>query len=189
MKERMPPLTDAQMDDAQRQAAAALVAGPRKGVFGPFIPLMRSPELLDRLQRVGEHLRFGSSIAPKLNELAMLITARHVTNQFEWAVHHPNALKLGIAPATLAAIEEGRAPAGLPEDEQLVHDFCTELLSTYHVGDATYERALRALGERGIMDLVGTVGYFVAICMAMNVAGTPAPASGVRPLQPLATRR
>ena len=189
MIERMPPLADADMDDAQRQAAAALIAGPRKGVFGPFIPLMRSPELMDRLQRVGEHLRFGSSVAPKLNELAMLVTARHLTNQFEWAVHHPNAIKLGVAPATLQAIAEGRAPQGMPEDEQLVHDFCTELLSTHHVSDATYARALRALGERGIMDLVGTVGYFVAICLAMNVAGTPAPATSVPPLEPLATRR
>ena len=188
MKERMPPLTDAQMDDAQREAAAALIAGPRKGVFGPFIPLMRSPALLDRMQRVGEHLRFGSSIPPKLNELAMLVTARHVTNQFEWAVHHPTAIKLGVAPATLQAIEQGRTPVGMPEDEQVVHDFCTELLSTYQVGDETYARALRAFGERGIMDLVGTVGYFVAICMAMNVAGTPAPASPVPPLQPLPTR-
>jgi 4-carboxymuconolactone decarboxylase len=189
MKDRMPPLTEAQMDDAQRTAAAALIAGPRKGVFGPFVPLMRSPELMDRLQRVGEYLRFGNTIPAKLNELAMLITARHLTNQFEWAVHHPNAIKLGVARATLDEIEQGRTPVGLPEDEEVVYDFCTELLSTHHVTDATYERALRAFGERGVMDLVGTVGYFIAICLAMNVAGTPAPNTGVPPLAPLPTRR
>lgn len=188
MKDRMPPLADAQMDDAQRKAAAALIAGPRKGVFGPFVPLMRSPDLMDRLQRVGEYLRFGNSIPAKLNEFAMLIVARHVTNQFEWAVHHPNAVKAGVARATLDLIEQGRDPVGMPEDEELVYDFCTEILSKYQVSDATYARALKAFGERGIMDLVGTVGYFVAICMAMNVAGTPAPASDVPPLVP-PTRR
>jgi 4-carboxymuconolactone decarboxylase len=188
MKDRMPPLTDDQMDDAQRRAAAALVAGPRKGVFGPFVPLMRSPELLDRMQRVGEYLRFGNSLPPKLNELAMLLVARHTTNQFEWAVHHPNAVKAGVARATLDLIEQGRDPVGMPEDEEMVCDFCTELLRGFQVSDATYARVLKAFGERGIMDLVGTVGYFVAICMAMNVAGTPAPESDVPPLVPL-TRR
>jgi 4-carboxymuconolactone decarboxylase len=182
MIDRMPPLATEKMNDAQKKAAADLIAGPRKGVFGPFIPLMRSPELMDRLQRVGEYLRFGNSIPAKLNEFAMLIVARHVTNQFEWAVHHPNAIKEGVARATLDLIEQGRDPVGMPEDEELVYDFCTELLSKYHVTDATYARALKALGERGIMDLVGTVGYFVAICMAMNVAGTPAPKSDVPPL-------
>ena len=187
MKNRMPPLADGEMDDAQRAASAALIAGPRKGVFGPFIPLMRSPELMDRMQRVGEYLRFGNSIPAKLNELAMLIVARHVTNQFEWAVHHPNAIKAGVARATLDMIEQGRAPVGMPEDEELVYDFCNELLSGYQVMDATYARALKAFGERGVMDLVGTVGYFVAICMAMNVAGTPAPEGTVPPLVPLTT--
>jgi 4-carboxymuconolactone decarboxylase len=186
MNDRMPPLAESQMDEAQRKATAALIAGPRKAVFGPFIPLMRSPDLLDRLQRVGEYLRFGSSIPPKLNEFAMLLVARHVSNQFEWAVHHPSAIKAGIARATLDLIEQGRYPVGMPEDEELVYDFCTELLSKHHVCDATYARALKAFGERGIMDLVGTVGYFVAICMVMNVAGTPAPASDVPPLVPLA---
>lgn len=188
MKDRMPPLAPEAMNDAQRKAAEALIAGPRKAVIGPFIPLLRSPELMDRLQRVGEYLRFGSSIPAKLNELAMLLTARHTTNQFEWAVHHPIAIKAGVAHATLDLIEQGRDPVGLAEDEELVFHFCTELLSTHHVSDATYARALEAFGERGVMDLVGTVGYFVAICMAMNVAGTPAPASEVPALVPLARR-
>lgn len=182
MKDRMPPLEPGQMDDAQRKAAEALMAGPRKGVFGPFIPLMRSPELMDRLQRVGEYLRFGSAVPGRLNEFAMCVVARHWTNQFEWAVHYPLAAKAGVAKATLDALGEGRRPDGMAEDETLVHDFLAELLATHGVSDATYATARDALGEQGVIDLLGLAGYFAALCMVMNVARTPAPTSDVAPL-------
>lgn len=182
MKDRMPPLADTDMNDAQRAAAAALIAGPRKGVFGPFIPLMRSPELLDRLQRVGEYLRFGSSVPGKLNELAMCVVARHWTNQFEWAIHYPLAAKAGVARSTLDALAEGRRPDDMARDEALVHDFLAELLATRGVSDATYARAREGLGEQGVIDLVGLAGFFAALCMVMNVAHTPAPQGDVAPL-------
>jgi 4-carboxymuconolactone decarboxylase len=182
MNERMPPLADGQMNDAQRKAAAELIAGPRKGVFGPFIPLMRSPELMDRMQRVGEYLRFNSSIPATLNEFAMCIAARHTTNHFEWAVHYPNALKGGVAKQALDAIGEGRHPHGLPADEALVHDFSTELLRTHGVSDATYARAVERFGEQGVIDLTGLLGYFITVCLVMNVAHAPAPRSDAPPL-------
>lgn len=182
MKERLPLLTDAQMNEAQRKAAAELIAGPRKAVIGPFIPLLYSPELMDRFQRVGEYLRFGSTVPAKLNELAMCITARHTTNHFEWAVHYPNAVKLGVAREALDALGEGRIPRGLAEDEALVFDFVSELLARNGVCDATYERALKHFGEQGLVELVGLVGYFIAICLVMNVAHTPAPKSEAPPL-------
>ena len=185
MIDRMPPMNPADMNEAQRKAAADLASGPRKGVFGPFIPLLRSPDLMDRMQRVGEYLRFGNSIPTKLNEFAMLITARHLMNQFEWAVHYPIAVKAGVAGETLDALARGERHAGMDADEALVHDFVTELLSTYFVRDATYAKARARFDERGIVDLVGTVGYFLGICLVMNVAQTPAPASGVTPLPPL----
>jgi 4-carboxymuconolactone decarboxylase len=175
MIDRMPPMNPAAMNEAQKKAAADLAAGPRKGVFGPFVPLLRSPELMDRMQRVGEYLRFGNSIPAKLNELAILITAHHVTNEFEWAVHYPLALKAGVSRDTLDAIGTGRTPGAMPADEALVHALVTELLDTHFVSDATYARALKEFGERGIVDLVGTVGYFLAICLVMNTAQTPAP--------------
>lgn len=183
MTDRMPPLDAAQMNAAQRKAAAALIAGPRKAVVGPFIALLRSPELMDRMQRVGEYLRFESTIAQRLNELAILITARHVSNQFEWAIHHPLALKAGVARATLDALELRARPDTMAEDEAVVHDFVVELLRTNAVCDATYARALRLFAEAGIVDLTATVGYFVTVCLVMNVAGTPAPASEVRALK------
>ena len=182
MKDRMPPIEPGAMNEAQRGAAEALIAGPRKGVFGPFIALLRSPDLMDRLQRVGEYLRFSSSVPAKLNEFAMCITARRWTNQFEWAVHYPLAVKAGVSQAALDAIAQGRQPSPLPEDEALVHDFLGELFATHGVSDATYDRARERLGEQGIVDLTGLAGYFAAVCMVMNVAHTPAPSSDVAPL-------
>lgn len=175
MIDRMPPLDPAAMDDAQRKAADALIRGPRKGVFGPFIPLLRSPELMDRMQRVGEYLRFDNAIPARLNELAIAITAHHVQNAFEWAVHRPLAAKHGVGESALDAIGRGERPAGMPADDALVHDFVLELLRTNFVSDALYEAARSRFGERGVVDLVATVGYFVAISLVMNVAGTPAP--------------
>ncbi len=185
MNDRMPPLAESAMNDAQRKAAAALIAGPRKGVFGPFIPLMRSPDLMDRIQRVGEYLRFNSSIPPKLNEFAMLIVARHVTNQFEWVVHHPLAIKAGVARETVEAVGEGRRPSSMAPDEASIHDFCVELLVHHGVSDATYASARERFGEQGLIDLVGLVGYFLGVCLVMNVAHTPPPASEVAPLAAL----
>jgi 4-carboxymuconolactone decarboxylase len=182
MSDRMPPLDEARMNDAQKAAAAALIAGPRKGVFGPFIPLLRSPELMGRMQRVGEYLRFNSSVAPKLNEFAICIAARHYTNQFEWGIHRANAAKGGVAGAALDAIAEGRHPHGLPADEELVYDFVTEVLRNHGVCDATYARAIAQLGEQGVIDLVGLIGYFASICLVMNVAHSPASKGEVAPL-------
>src|SRR5512140_395959 len=133
MIDRMPSLPMDRMDAAQRAAAEALIAGPRKAVIGPFIPLLRSPELMDRFQRVGEYLRFRTSMPAKLNELAMVLTARHTRNAFEWAVHYPLALKEGVGASTLEALARRERPAGMTEDEALLLDFCEELLATHAV--------------------------------------------------------
>src|SRR5258708_1542730 len=109
-----PPLEEAKMKDSQKKAAAALIAGPRKAVVGPFIALLRSPELLERLQRVGEYLRFDNTIPQRLNELAILSVARHVRNDFEWGIHHPLALKAGVPRPTLDALEPAHRPPSLP---------------------------------------------------------------------------
>ena len=177
MIDRMPPLDVAAMDDAQRKAAQALIDGPRKGVFGPFIPLLRSPELMDRLQRVGEYLRFDSALPPRASELAIAITAHHVRNDFEWAVHRPLAVRAGVSEEVMRAIADGQRPAHLEADDVRVHDFVLELLRTHFVGDETYAAVRERFGERGVVDLVAMVGYFVTVSLVMNVAGTPAPAA------------
>src|SRR5919198_988265 len=172
--DRMPPLEADKMNDAQRAAAAELAAGPRGGVKGPFIALLRSPELMERLQKVGEYLRFRSSLEPRVSEFIMLVVAREWTQQFEWSVHVPLALKAGLKPETVQSLAEARRPAAMAKDEELAYDFSEELLRTKGVSDATYRRALDHFGERGLVDLLGLIGYFATVSMVLNVAHTPA---------------
>ncbi len=183
LPDRMPPLAREQMDEAQRAAADELIAGPRKAVKGPFIPLLRSPLLMQRLQKVGEYLRFDSALPARLNEFATLIVARAWSQQFEWIVHAQAAAQAGTRAAAIAAIREGRRPTDMDDDEALVHDLVTELLAQRGWADASYARALARFGERGVVDLVALVGYFATVCGVLNVAHTPPElADGVAPL-------
>lgn len=183
---RMPPLTPGQMSAAQRAAAEELTAGPRQGVKGPFIALLRSPELLVRLQKVGEFLRFGSSLPPRVTEFATLIVARACTQQFEWFMHVPLALKAGTAQATIDALREGRHPATMDADEQLVHAFAMEVLTDHGTSDATYQRAVERFGEAGVVELTSLIGYFALVSMVLNVTQTPEePNAAVTRLEPL----
>jgi 4-carboxymuconolactone decarboxylase len=180
--DRLPPLQLEQMNEAQRKAAEELIAGPRKGVKGPFIPLLRSPELLARMQKVGEYLRFQSALSPRINEFVTLIVSREWTQEFEWFVHLPLAAKAGTSAETLSALADGQRPSSMSDDETIAYDFTTELIARHGVCDATYARALATFGEQGVMDLVGLIGYFTAIAMVLNVAHTPPEAPTGRPL-------
>ena len=175
-RERLPMIAFDAMTEAQRAAAQALIDGPRKGVYGPFLPLLRSPELLDRVARVGEYLRFGSTLGDRVRELATCAAARHVSNQFEWRMHAPLARKAGVADATLQALRAGARPKQLPADEEAALDFCFELLHTHGVSDATWNDTLAQFGEQGAVELATLVGYFVMVSWLMNVARTPAQA-------------
>lgn len=181
-QDRMPAIPSEQMTDAQKKSAEEIIKGPRGALNGPFIPLLRSPELLDRAQRVGEYLRFRNSIGPRLGELVTLIVARRWTQQYEWHVHEPAALKAGIKPEIVKAIAEGRRPDGMAEDEAMVYDFCAELHANSSVSDATYNRALSRLGEQGVIDMVGLDGYYTFLAMIMNTTRTAVPAGGPEPL-------
>jgi len=180
--DRLPPLCLEQMNEAQRKAAEELIAGPRKGVKGPFIPLLRSPELLARMQKVGEYLRFQSALSTRINEFVTLIVAREWTQEFEWFVHLPLAAKAGASAETLTALADGGRPPAMAEDEAVAYDFTTELVARRGVCDATYARALATFGEQGLIDLVGLIGYFTAISMVLNVAHTPPETSTGEPL-------
>ena len=176
--ERLPMPAIDSLDEAQRAAAQALIDGPRKGVYGPFLPLLRSPVLLDRVARLGEFLRFESVLEPRLRELATCVVARRVSNQFEWTMHAPLAIKAGVAREAIEALRQGAAPRPLAADEQDAFDFVHELLTTDGVSDLTYRAALARWAERGVVELTTLVGYFAMVSWLMNVARTPAQAGG-----------
>jgi len=184
-QQRMPPLPAGKMTDAQRKAADEMIAGPRKGVKGPFVPLLRCPELMDRLQKVGEYLRFQSSLDQRISEFVMLVVSRAWTQHFEWFVHVPLGRKAGISEDTIAALADGRRPSGMSEDEDLAYDFCDELLRNKGVSETTYRRVVMRFGENGVIDMLGVAGYFTTVSMIMNVAHSPPPADeSVAPLVP-----
>lgn len=183
--ERMPALDMEAMNAQQQAAAQELIAGPRGAVFGPFIPLLRSPELMNRLQKVGEYLRFQSALETRINEFVMLVVSREWTQQFEWCMHYPLALKAGVKEETLASLAEGRRPIGMAPDEQVAYEVCEELVRTHGLSDGTYQAALSAFGEQGIIDMLGLIGYFTTVSMIMNVARTPPlSVSTAQPLHP-----
>ncbi len=183
--ERMPALDTKAMNEQQKDAAQALIAGPRGAVFGPFIPLLRSPELMNRLQKVGEYLRYQSVLETRINEFVMLVVSREWTQQFEWCMHYPLALKAGIKEETLASLAEGRRPTGMAADEAVAYEVCEELVRTHGLSDGTYQAALSAFGEQGIVDMLSLIGYFNTVSMIMNVARTPPlSVSATQPLSP-----
>jgi 4-carboxymuconolactone decarboxylase len=184
VQDRMPPISFDNMTETQRKAAAELSSGPRGAVKGPFIPLLRSPEFMSRLQKMGEYLRFHSVLAPRLNEFVTLITARQWTQQYEWFAHYPLAQKAGLKMETVRAIAEGRRPAGMADDEEIIYDFCDELFRTRGVTDDTYQRAVRKFSEQGVIDLIGVNGYYAMLAMVLNVARTPLPDNTAAPLSP-----
>jgi 4-carboxymuconolactone decarboxylase len=174
--DRMPPIPADKMTDVEKKVVADLVAGPRGELVGPFIPFLRSPDLMNRYQKVGEYIRYQNSLGHKLTEFTILMTSRRWTQEFEWDSHYQLALKAGMKPEILEAIRDGRRPTGMADDEESVYDFCAELAQTQSVSDGTYARVLKNFGEQGVIDLTGTVGYYTALAMVMNVARTPLPA-------------
>ena len=179
--ERLPAIPAARQTPAQQQASAALIAGPRGQLRGPFIAMLRSPELLERAQRLGEYLRYRSVVPHKLRELAILATSRHWRATYEWHAHAPIALAAGLTQPVIDALAEQRIPEGLASDEQAVLEFCLALHSEHAVGDALYERLLRLLGEAGVVELCGICGYYAMLAMMLNVARTALPAGATVP--------
>ncbi len=192
--DRFRVLTPAELTPEQQKLVQALLAGPRGGgdatpdavtkmlARGPFNAWMRSPELGNRLQKVGEYIRYDTSLPLRLNEFAILITARHWSSQYEWHAHLPLALKAGLEPKIAAQLAENKRPAGMKDDEAAVYDFCSQLHRDKKVSDAAYKRAVALFGEKGVMDLVGVSGYYTAVSMTLNVAEVPVP-GGKDPLK------
>jgi 4-carboxymuconolactone decarboxylase len=173
--ERMPRIPPERMTEAQKKVSAELAAGPRGELRGPFIALLRSPGLMGPVQKVGEYIRFNCPLDRRVMEFATLMAARHWTQQYEWQAHYEHAMKAGLNSETADAIGEGRRPAGMKEDEEIVHDLLTEILHNKSVCDATYARAVTKFGEAGVVDLIGVAGYYSMLAMIMNMARTALP--------------
>ena len=183
--QRFKPLTPETMTPEQKEVADRIMAGPRKGMRGPFSALLRSPGLADSAQKLGEYVRFNTSIPPRLNELAILLTARHWTAQYEWYAHHRLAMQAGLSPDIAAAIAEGKRPGSMGPEETIVYNFGHELIETGQVSDASYKAVVDKFGERGAVDLIGVMGYYSLVSMVLNVDRVPIPEGGKLPLAAL----
>src|SRR5262245_6831564 len=174
-QDRMPPLPADKLTDAQRQAIAEFKTARSAELSGPFIPLLRSPEVMSRARAMGDYLRFRSSLPPRLSEFVILITARRWTQQYEWNAHQPLALQGGVKAEVVNAIAEGRRPERMAADEDAVYTLIEEVERNHSVSDATYAAAIAAVGEQGVIDTLGLVGYYTMLALVMNTARTPLP--------------
>ena len=182
-QDRMPPIPADKLTEAQKKAAEAFAEGRGYAVRGPFVPLLRSPEVMLRAKAMGDYLRFKSTLAPRLNEMVILITARAWTQNYEWTAHYPLALKAGLRAEIADAIAQGSRPVGMAEDEEIAYDTATEILRDKRVSDRTYARAAAKFGEQGVIDLLGVVGYYNFLAIVMNATRTAMPAGVAEPLK------
>lgn len=172
---RFKQLSEGEMSDAQRAAYRAIVEGPRGGARGPFNALLRSPELAGHAQKLGAYVRFHSSLPAPLNELAILVTARYWSAQFEWYAHAQLAKQAGLGLNLISSIEKNSRPEGMTKEETAIYDFSRELHEKKEVSDATFNAVKQRFGERGVMDLVGACGYYTLVSMVLNVERHPLP--------------
>jgi 4-carboxymuconolactone decarboxylase len=183
---RFKELTPETMTPEQKKVADAIQSGPRgAGLRGPFNALLRSPEICDLVQRVGAYVRYSSAIPPRLNEMAIIMAGRKWTAQYEFYAHRRLAIEAGLKTEICDAIAAGTRPVGMQDDEAAVYDFCTELLGTGQVSDDTFKRIADRFGERGVVDLIGAVGYYSLVSMVLNVDRVPLPAGEKPLLKPL----
>jgi len=182
--DRFPPLQPDQMTAEQKKAAEAILSGPRKSLDGPFNAWLRSPELGDRLQKVGEYLRFKTHLPHDLNEFAILITGREWNSSYEWYAHYPLAMKAGLPASVAEDLKAGRRPANMSTDQALIYDFSIQLHREKQVSDALYKAVVARFGEQGAMDLIAVNGYYDLVCMTLNVAKVQPPAGATQTLPP-----
>lgn len=179
MSYRLPELTG--MTDEQRRVADAIQAGPRGVVQGPLLAWLHSPALAERAQALGAFCRYGTSLPPRLSELAILTTGAHWQAGFEWHVHAPLALAAGLDPAAVEALRTGGTPHFDAEDEQAVWRFAHHLLRDREVPEATYRTVAGLLGTQAVVELVGLLGYYGLISMTIKAFAVPLPEGAAEP--------
>ena len=165
---RLQAVDPAKLTDDQRKVYDAIASGPRGAVRGPFLALLNVPELANRIQHVGELLRYDTSFSGKLSELAIIVTARGVRCPYEWYAHAKIAAEKGLSPAVIEAIRTDKVPAFTDPNEKLVYDFAHELVGSRRVSEAAYQALTKAFGTKGAVELAGIVGYYSMIAMTLN---------------------
>lgn len=183
--DRFKPLTYDQLTPEQKTMVEHLFAGERGGMNGPFNVTLRDPEMGDLAQKLGAQLRFHSSLPNRLNEFAILMTARFWNAQYEWSSHHKNALKAGLSPAIIEAVAVGKRPASMQPDEEAIYNFAQDLLKTKQVSDADFKAVVDKFGERGAVDLTGVMGYYCFVSMMLDIDRYPLPPGDKPELKPL----
>lgn len=173
--DRMPKLREDQLSDEQRAAIKEFRAKRGQEPGGPFVPLTRSPAVLKAATHLGAYLRYESDLPMDISELAIITTARRWSQNYEWGAHRKIAEKAGLPPAVADAIQDGRRPTDLNDDQQIAYDFCMEVHGNGQVSDVTYHKATARFGEKGVIDLATICGYYSLLAIVMNVARTPLP--------------
>lgn len=168
-------ISAADMTAAQKRVHDQIVAGKRGRFGGPFQLLIRSPEVCEHLAKLGEYLRWGSSLPPHLSELAICLTARHIRANYEWHAHKPLAVEAGVPEAAMEAIRAGAAPHFEAKDQALVYRLCKEIIDTDRLSDASFAEGIAAFGEQGLVELSAVIGYYTAIGNTLNVFQVPLP--------------
>src|SRR5208283_4650093 len=160
----------------QKAMVDDMLNGERKGVMsGPFNVLLRSPEMGDAAQELGAQVRFHSALPNRLNEMAILMTARFWNSQYDWWSHHKSALDAGLRPAIIDAISAGKRPSGMQPDEETIYNFAEQLLKTKQVSDVSFKAVVDKFGEPGAVDLTAVMGYYCFVSMLLNVDRYPMP--------------
>jgi 4-carboxymuconolactone decarboxylase len=182
---RLPKLSPETFTDEQRALADSIKSGPR-GEFkmsGPFAIYLHSPGFGQLAQTLGGHVRYKTSVPPRLSEFAILCTAQFWKAQYEWAAHAVIAAKQGVKEETIRAIQAGRPPKSAPKDEMAIYAFVKELYAKRRVSTPTYNRVKKLLGDAGTVELVGILGYYAMVSMTLNTFRAPLP-EGVKPAFP-----
>jgi len=180
---RLPILSVDEYSDEQRAIHDRIISGKRGAFQGPFNMWVHSPGYLNVLEKVGEFLRYDSVLSPRLSEMAILITARFWTAQYEWFAHEPHALKGGLDPAIIKAISERRRPDNMQPDEAVLYDFCTTLHETREVSDALFQKATDQFGDKGVIDMIGLIGHYTGVSMTLNACEVEIPDGKENPLK------
>ncbi len=172
------------LDAAQRAVYDKIVNGPRGRIQGPLRAVLHNAELADKWQALGALLRYGTTLPPRLSELAILVTGRACHSPFEWYAHRLEGEKIGLEPALIEALLAQAEPPGMSADEALVWRYSVELNRHKSVSDATYAATLQRFGERTVVELTALIGYYTMVAMTLNCHEIPLP-EGVAPAFPL----